>query len=124
MSVTIGKENFSPVRFSISIAFSSPSPVKEVPLVSWMGSHEKWSVGEVDRKTREAEVLRAQVDQARLDLDQARQDLTRQAHSRVVQITEDYALAHTAERLYVTDLCEAAGVSERTFRRWCERCGR
>jgi AraC-like DNA-binding protein len=42
-------------------------------------------------------------------------DLTRQAHSRVVQVTEDYALAHTAERLYVTDLCEAAGVSERTL---------
>jgi hypothetical protein len=37
------------------------------------------------------------------------------AVSRVVQITEDYALAHTAERLYVTDLCEAAGVSERTL---------
>ena len=45
----------------------------------------------------------------------ASQDLTRQAHSRVVQITEDYALTHTAERLYVTDLCEAAGVSERTL---------
>jgi AraC family transcriptional regulator, ethanolamine operon transcriptional activator len=42
-------------------------------------------------------------------------DLTRQAHSRLVQVTEDYALAHTAERLYVTDLCEAAGVSERTL---------
>ena len=45
----------------------------------------------------------------------ASQDRTRQAHSRVVQIAEDYALAHTAERLYVTDLCEAAGVSERTL---------
>jgi AraC family transcriptional regulator, ethanolamine operon transcriptional activator len=43
------------------------------------------------------------------------QDLTRQAHSRVVQVAEDYALSHTAERLYVTDLCEAAGVSERTL---------
>jgi AraC-like DNA-binding protein len=43
------------------------------------------------------------------------QDLTRQAHSRVVQIAEHYALAHPAERLYVTDLCEAAGVSERTL---------
>jgi AraC-like DNA-binding protein len=42
-------------------------------------------------------------------------DLTRQAHSRVVQIAEDYALSHTAERLHVTDLCEAAGVSERTL---------
>lgn len=43
------------------------------------------------------------------------EDLTRQAHSRVVQIAEDYALTHTAERLYVTDLCQAAGVSERTL---------
>jgi AraC family ethanolamine operon transcriptional activator len=42
-------------------------------------------------------------------------DLTRQAHSRVVQIAEDFALSHTAERLHVTDLCEAAGVSERTL---------
>jgi transcriptional regulator GlxA family with amidase domain len=33
----------------------------------------------------------------------------------VVQITEDYALAHAGERMYVTDLCEAAGVSERTL---------
>ncbi len=42
-------------------------------------------------------------------------DLKRQAHSRVVQVAEDYALAHTAEPLYVTDLCKAAGVSERTL---------
>lgn len=43
------------------------------------------------------------------------ESLTRQARSRVVQIVEDYALSHAAERLYVTDLCEAAGVSERTL---------
>lgn len=42
-------------------------------------------------------------------------DLTRQAHSRVVQIAEDYALCHAAEPLYVTNLCKAAGVSERTL---------
>jgi AraC family ethanolamine operon transcriptional activator len=48
-------------------------------------------------------------------VESAAEDLTRQAHSRVVQIAEDYALAHTGERLYVTDLCEAAGVSERTL---------
>jgi AraC family ethanolamine operon transcriptional activator len=45
----------------------------------------------------------------------APQDLTRQGHSRAVQDAEDYALGHTAERLHVTDLCEAAGVSERTL---------
>lgn len=50
-----------------------------------------------------------------VQVESAPHDLTRQAHSRVVQIAEDYALSHTAERLYVTDLCEAAGVSERTL---------
>jgi AraC family ethanolamine operon transcriptional activator len=48
-------------------------------------------------------------------VESAPQDLTQQAHSRVVRIAEEYALSHTAERLYVTDLCEAAGVSERTL---------
>lgn len=48
-------------------------------------------------------------------IDSASQDLTRQTHSRIVRTAEDYALTHTAERLYVTDLCEAAGVSERTL---------
>jgi transcriptional regulator GlxA family with amidase domain len=43
------------------------------------------------------------------------EDLTRQAHSRVVQVAEDCALSHAGERLYLTDLCEAAGVSERTL---------
>ncbi len=42
-------------------------------------------------------------------------DHTRQAHRRVVKLAEDYALAHTGDRLYVTDLCVAAGVSERTL---------
>jgi len=32
-----------------------------------------------------------------------------------VQIAADFALSHTAERLHVTDLCEAAGESERTL---------
>jgi transcriptional regulator GlxA family with amidase domain len=32
-----------------------------------------------------------------------------------VQIAEDYALSHTSERLFVTDLCEAAAVSERSL---------
>ena len=48
-------------------------------------------------------------------IESAAEDRTRQAHSRVVQVAEDYALSHTAERLYVTDLCEAAEVSERTL---------
>ncbi|MGD9633161.1 MAG: helix-turn-helix domain-containing protein [Pirellulales bacterium] len=43
------------------------------------------------------------------------QDVTRQAHSQVVRDSEDYVLAHAGDRLYVTDLCHAAGVSERTL---------
>ena len=42
-------------------------------------------------------------------------DLTQQEHSRIVQISENYAISHSAERIHVTDLCEAAGVSERTL---------
>ncbi|MBP1751407.1 MAG: transcriptional regulator EutR [Geobacteraceae bacterium] len=40
---------------------------------------------------------------------------TRQARTRVVRLAEDYALAHTEDRLCVTDLCVATGVSERTL---------
>jgi AraC family ethanolamine operon transcriptional activator len=44
-----------------------------------------------------------------------RGDETRAAQSRIVKIAEDYALAHTAEHLYVTDLCKTAGVGERSL---------
>ena len=43
------------------------------------------------------------------------QDVTRHAHSRVIRVSEDYVLAHTGDRLYVTDLCHEAVVSERTL---------
>jgi AraC family transcriptional regulator, ethanolamine operon transcriptional activator len=39
----------------------------------------------------------------------------RQAHSRVVRKAQDYALERVGDRLYVKDLCLAAGVSERTL---------
>lgn len=42
-------------------------------------------------------------------------DLTLQAHSRVVRIAEYYALAHIGDPLYVADLSDAAGASERTL---------
>jgi len=32
-----------------------------------------------------------------------------------VKVAEEYALAHTGDRLYVTDLCKVAAVSERTL---------
>ena len=40
---------------------------------------------------------------------------TGQSYSRVVKLAEEYALAHAGDRLYVTDLCVAAGVRERTL---------
>ena len=44
-----------------------------------------------------------------------RREQTRQGHSRITKAAEDYALAHAAEPLSVTDLCRAAGASERTL---------
>ncbi len=44
-----------------------------------------------------------------------RRERTRLAQSDIVRAAEQYALAHTEERLYVKDLCQAAGVSERTL---------
>ena len=40
---------------------------------------------------------------------------TRQTRNRVVKLAEDFALAQTEDRLCVTDLCLATGVSERTL---------
>jgi AraC-like DNA-binding protein len=45
----------------------------------------------------------------------SRSDATRQAHSLVVKTAEDYALSHTGDHLHVSDLCEAASVSERAL---------
>jgi len=49
------------------------------------------------------------------DLESTRSDRTRQAQSHIVRTAEDYALAQTGDRLYVTDLCRVAAVSERTL---------
>jgi len=48
-------------------------------------------------------------------LEPTRSDRTRQAHSLIVKVAEDYALSHTADPLYVSDLCNVAAVSERTL---------
>jgi AraC-like DNA-binding protein len=47
------------------------------------------------------------------DFRPTRSDRSLQAQSQIVRIAEDHALAHADEPLYVTDLCRAAGVSER-----------
>jgi AraC-like DNA-binding protein len=49
------------------------------------------------------------------DFETTRSDRTRQAHSLVVKAAEDYALANSGDPLYVSDLCRAAAVSERTL---------
>jgi AraC family ethanolamine operon transcriptional activator len=45
----------------------------------------------------------------------ARADHARQSQTLVVKTAEDYALSHADERVYVTDLCRAAAVSERAL---------
>jgi AraC-like DNA-binding protein len=52
---------------------------------------------------------------AATDFQPPRSDHTRLAQSRIVKVVEDYALAYPGDRLYVTDLCKAAGVSERSL---------
>ena len=49
------------------------------------------------------------------DFETTRSDRTRQAQSHIVKVAEEYALAHMGDRLYVTDLCRVAAVSERSL---------
>jgi AraC-like DNA-binding protein len=48
-------------------------------------------------------------------LETTRGDRTRQAHSDVVRIAEAHAMSHIGEHVSVSDLCRAAGASERTL---------
>jgi AraC-like DNA-binding protein len=49
------------------------------------------------------------------DFEPARDDHVRQSQTLVVKTAEDYALSHADDRVYVTDLCRAAAVSERAL---------
>jgi len=49
------------------------------------------------------------------DFESTRSDRTRQAQSLIVKAAEDFAMAQSNDRLYVTDLCRMAAVSERTL---------
>jgi AraC-like DNA-binding protein len=49
------------------------------------------------------------------EVDAERSDRTRRAYSRIVKLAEEHALSRIGERLFVTDLCRAAAVSERTL---------
>lgn len=48
-------------------------------------------------------------------IEPGRGERTRQMQSTIVQAAEQFTLEHATERLYVTDLCKAAGVSERAL---------
>jgi hypothetical protein len=56
------------------------------------------------------EILLATLGAAR-SFEPARTDHTRQSQSLVVKTAEDWALSHAHDRIYVTDLCRAAGVN-------------
>ncbi len=60
------------------------------------------------------ETLLAALDRAK-DLEPSRGDRTRQAQSLIVKTAEAHAVSKAGASLYVTDLCTAAGVSERTL---------
>lgn len=49
-----------------------------------------------------------------------REERTRAAHCRVVRQVEDFVMAHGGDRLYVSDLCRVASVSERTLEYACQ----
>ena len=49
------------------------------------------------------------------DFESTRSDRTRQAQGLIVKAAEDFAMAQSNDRLYVTDLCKMAAVSERTL---------
>lgn len=44
-----------------------------------------------------------------------RKELVKQEQSRIVKLAEAYALAHVDQRIYVSDLCRVAAVSERAL---------
>jgi AraC family ethanolamine operon transcriptional activator len=60
------------------------------------------------------ETLLAALDRAK-DLEPSRGERTRQAQSLIVKAAEAHAVSKASASLYVTDLCKAAGVSERTL---------
>jgi AraC-like DNA-binding protein len=52
---------------------------------------------------------------AATDFQPPRSDRTRLAQSRIVKTAEDYVMASAGDRLYLTDICQATGVSERSL---------
>ena len=69
------------------------------------------------RAGAEADLLETLLETLRVasDVEPSRSDRTRQGQSRIVKAAETYAMANADDRLYVSDLCRAAAVSERTL---------
>lgn len=69
------------------------------------------------RRAAQAELVETLLEtlDAATDFHPPRSDRARAAQSRIVKTAEDFALAHAGDRLYLTDLCKAAGVSERSL---------
>jgi len=70
-----------------------------------------------ERAGAETDLLETLLETLRVasDLEPTRGDRTRQGQSRIVKAAEAYAMSNVDDRLYVTDLCRAAAVSERTL---------
>jgi AraC family transcriptional regulator, ethanolamine operon transcriptional activator len=70
-----------------------------------------------ERVAAEADLLEILLATLRVagDLEPSRADRKQQTQSRIVKKAEAHALSNPDDRLYVTDLCRAAAVSERTL---------
>jgi AraC family transcriptional regulator, ethanolamine operon transcriptional activator len=70
-----------------------------------------------ERVAAEADLLEMLLATLRVagDLEPSRADRKQQTQSRIVKKAEAHALSNPDDRLYVTDLCRAAAVSERTL---------
>jgi AraC-like DNA-binding protein len=73
--------------------------------------------GRTERAAAQVELLEMLLATLRAasDFEPTRSDRTRQAYSLLVKAAEDFALSQVDKPLFVTDLCTAAGVSERTL---------
>jgi AraC-like DNA-binding protein len=72
---------------------------------------------EVQRAAAQAEMIETLLATlgATSDFEPTRADHAQQSQTLVVKTAEDYALSHAEDRVYVTDLCRAAAVSERAL---------
>jgi AraC family transcriptional regulator, ethanolamine operon transcriptional activator len=81
------------------------------------GEPRRFDEGRKERAAVQAELLEtllATLDAA-ISFEPTCSERTRQSHSRVVRAAEDHALSRIDEPVQITDLCRAAGVSERAL---------